>query len=210
LVFQIQTAGIYPFRLLYYNANDTTASVEWLTRNEFGDKALVNSSTNTALAVKAYRSGPSFPYVSSLSSSIYGFTVDFTDAGTTTVNANSIQVTLNGNTVTANIGKTNSVTTIAYTSPTPLPSGSTNTVGLTYTDSGGGGNKTRSFDFVVPTYATLTPDYAVGAPDTSKPGFRVRVNQIDADGATVEPNTIASSLNPSPQVLLLLERTNSS
>ena len=191
LVFQIQTAGIYPFRLLYYNANDTVASVEWLTKNEFGKKALINSSTNTALAVKAYRSGPSYPYVSRLSSSASGFIVDFTDAPGVTVNANSIQATLNGSAITPNIGKTNTVTTIAYTSPTPLPSGSTNTVVLTYTDSSGGGNKTRSFDFLVPTYATLTPDYAVGAPDTSKPGFNVRVNQIDADGATVEPNTIA-------------------
>jgi hypothetical protein len=191
IVFQIQTAGIYPFRLLYYNANDTVASVEWLTRNEFGKKALINSSTNTALAVKAYRSGPSYPYISRLSSSVTGFIVDFTDAGTAAVNANSIQVTLNGGAIVPNIGKTNAVTTIAYTSATPFVSGSTNTVVLTYTDSSGGGNKTRSFDFVAPTYATLTPDYAVGAPDTSKPGFRVRVNQIDAGGTTVEPNTIA-------------------
>jgi len=142
------------------------------------------------LAVKAYRSGPSYPYVSRLSSSATGFIVDFTDASGVSVNANSIQATLNGGAIVPNIGKTNSVTTIAYTSSTLLASGSVNTVVLTYTDSSGGGNKTRFFDFVVPTYATLTPDYAAGTPDTSKPGFKVRVNQIDADGATVEPNTI--------------------
>src|SRR4029077_4950305 len=118
MVFQIQTAGIYPFRLLYYNANDTAASVEWLTKNVFGRKALVNSSTNTTLAVKAYRSGPSFPYVSRLSSSASGFIVDFTDASGVAVDPNSIQTKLNGNSVTPSIGKTNGVTTIAYASAT--------------------------------------------------------------------------------------------
>jgi hypothetical protein len=191
MVFQIQTAGIYPFRLLYYNANDTTGSVEWLTKNEFGKRSLVNSSPATALTVKAYRSGPSFPYVSRLSTSVTGFIVDFTDAPGISVNATSIQATLNGAAIVPVSTKNNGVTTITYTSSNLLPSGSRNTVVLTYTDSSGGGNKTRSFDFVAPTYPTLTPDYAVGAPVTSKPGFRVRVSQIDADGATVEPNTIA-------------------
>ena len=196
MVFQIQTAGIYPFRLLYYNANDTAASVEWLTKNQFGSKALINSSTNAA-AVKAYRSGPSFPYVSRLSSSPAGFTVDFTDAPGVSLNAGSIQTTLNGSSITPSIGKTNGVTTIDYRSPTPLASGSTNTVGLTYTDSGGGGNKTRSFTFVVPIYPTIPPSYAVGAPDTTKPGFTLHVWRIDAQDAngveiTLDPNdTIA-------------------
>src|SRR2546430_3977812 len=184
LVFQIQTAGIYPFRLLYYNANDTGASVEWLTKNEFGRKALVNSSTNTALAVKAYRSGPSFPYVSRLSSSASGFIVDFTDAPGVALNPNSLQTKLNGSSIAPNIGKTNGVTTIAYSSATPLPSASTNTVNLTYTDSSGGGHQTPSFDFVAPVYATIPPSYAVGAPDTTKPGFTLHVWRIDAQDAT--------------------------
>jgi hypothetical protein len=191
LVFQIDTAGIYPFRLLYYNANDTTASVEWLTKNEFGRKALINSSTNTTLAVKAYRSGPTYPYVSRLSSSVTGFIVDFTDSAGATVDPNSIKATLNNASISPKIGKTNAVTTINYTSSSLLGSGSTNAVVLTYTDSSGPAAKTRSFTFVAPTYATLTPDYAVGAPDTTKPGFLVRVSQIDAGGTTVEPNNIA-------------------
>jgi hypothetical protein len=68
---------------------------------------------------------------------------------------------------------------------------------LTYTDSSGGGTKTRSFDFVVPVYATIPPDFAVGAPDTSKPGFTLHVWRIDAQDAngaeiTLDPaDTIA-------------------
>ena len=118
MVFQIQTAGIYPFRLLYYNANDTAASVEWLTKNQFGSKALINSSTNAA-AVKAYRSGPSFPYVSRLSSSPAGFTVDFTDAPGVSLNAGSIQTTLNGSSITPSIGPKSSVQCVRLPGWTP-------------------------------------------------------------------------------------------
>ncbi len=191
MVFQVETAGIYPFRLLYYNANDTIASVEWLTKNEFGKKALVNSSSNTALAVKAYRNGPSFPYVSRLSSSVSGFIADFTDASGVALDPKSIQTKLNGNSITPTVGKTNGVTTIGYTSTNPLVSGSKNTVLLTYTDSSGGGTKTRSFDFVAPNYASIPASYAVGNPDLSKPGFSVRANEIDGAGTTIQPNTTA-------------------
>ena len=41
------------------------------------------------------------------------------------------------------------------------------------------------------TYATIPASYAAGAADTTKPGFSVRVSQLDAAGATIEPNTIA-------------------
>ncbi len=196
MVFQIQTAGIYPFRILYYNTADTIASLEWLVKNAFGTKALINSSTATGnLKVKAYRAGPSFPYVSRLSSSATGFVVDFTDATGAAVTANSIQAKLNGAAITPTIGKTNGVTTITYSSSTPLASGSANTVDLTYTDSTGGGSKSRSFSFTAPTYVTLPPDYAVGAPDTTKPGFKVRVSQIDAEGTTVQPHTLIFTEN---------------
>jgi hypothetical protein len=67
---------------------------------------------------------------------------------------------------------------------------------LTYTDSSGGGNKTRSFDFIAPVYATIPPDYAVGSPDTSKPGFTLHVWRIDAQDA----NGVEITLDPADTI----------
>src|SRR5207237_5938803 len=127
-------------------------SLAWLCTIRFCHKAMTNSTTATgALKVKAYRSGPSFPYVSRLSSSATGFIVDFTDAaGGAAVTANSIQAKLNGAAISPTIAKANGVTTITYSSAALLPSGSTNTVDLTYADSSGGGAKSRSFNFIAP------------------------------------------------------------
>jgi len=147
------------------------------------------------MGVSLELTSPTFNHT--LSTSASGFIVDFSDAPGAVLDPNSIQAKLNGNSITPNIGKTNGVTTIAYSSATPLGSGSTNTVNLTFTDSSGGGLKTRSFDFIAPVYATIPPAYAVGAPDTSKPGFTLNVWRIDAqdtNGAaiTLDPNdTIA-------------------
>ena len=190
-IFVVQTDGFYPFRLVWQNGGGG-ASVEWFTQNVFGRKALVNSSTNGTVAVKAYRSGPSLPYISRFSFTPVGFSLDYNDNGGIVINKDTIQVTLDASPVTANVGKTNGVTTISYTSPTILASGSTHTIGLTFSDTSSPPvTRTRSVDFTLGTYATIPPGYAVGAPDTTKPGFKVRVNQIDDPGPTVEPNTIA-------------------
>ncbi len=190
-IFIVQADGFYPFRLLWENGGGG-ASVEWFTQNVFGRKALVNSSTNGTLPIKAYRVGPSYPYVSRFSSNPYGFSLDYKDNGGIAINPTSVQVTLDGATVPASVSKTNGVTTIAYTSSTILPADSTHTIGLTYSDTSSPPvTRTRSIDFTVGSYVTLPASYAAGAPGTNQPGFKIRVNQIDAGGTTVEPNTIA-------------------
>jgi len=195
-IFVVQTAGFYPFRLVWENGGGDS-NLEWFTQNVFGRRALINDVTNS-LAVKAYRSGPGFPYVSRFAPSPFGFSLDYKDNGGIVVNKDTMQVKLDGSPVTASVGKTNAVTTIAYTAPSILAPGSTHTIGLTYNDTAVQ-TKTysRSIDFTVQTYATLPSSYAVGAPDTSKPGFTLHVWRIDAQDAngaeiTLDPNdTIA-------------------
>ena len=192
----VQTAGFYPFRLVWENGGGDS-NLEWFTQNVFGRQALVNNVTN-ALAVKAYRSGPSLPYVSRFITSPLGFTIDYKDNGGIAVNKDTIQVKLDGSNVTAKIGKTNALTTIVYTAPALFASGSSHTIGLTYNDTAAPPvTRTRTIDFAVETYATIPPSYAVGAPDTTKPGFTLHVWRIDAQDAagneiTLDPNdTIA-------------------
>src|SRR5207247_7384254 len=103
------------------------------------------------------------------------------------LNAASCQATLDTSAVTITAGKTNGVTTVNYTAPSLLASNSTHNIGLTFNDSGAPPKTyTRSLTFTVPPYATIPASFAVGAPDTSKPGFLVHPYQTDA---TTDPNT---------------------
>ncbi|MBI3414667.1 MAG: hypothetical protein HY043_05000 [Verrucomicrobia bacterium] len=189
-IFVVEKAGIYPFRLVWENGGGDS-NVEWFTQNVFGRRALINDKA-AAGYVKAYRSGPSYPYATKFTTSPYGFAMDFKDNGGIVVNKDSVKITVDGAAVSAAVTKAGSVTSISYTSPTILTSGSTHTIGLAYNDSATPPvSHSRDIDFTVQAYATLPASYAAGAADTSKPGFSVRVNEIDAGGATVQPNTIA-------------------
>ena len=199
-IFVVPQDGFYPFRLLWENGNGdftvagNAGSLEWFTQNVFGRKALVNSNTNGTLATKAYRSGPSYPYVSRFLNSLFGFTIDYKDNGGIVLNKDTFQVTLDGSPITTSIGKTNGVTTINYAPVSVLASNSTHTIGLAFNDSGAPAKTyTRSIDFTVQPYVTLPPSYAAGTPDTTKPGFTLHVWRIDAQDATgaeiiVDPN----------------------
>ena len=192
-IFVVEKDGYYPFRLIWENGAGG-ASLEWFTQNVFGRKALVNSSTNGTLAVKAYRSGPSFPYISRFVSSPTGFAIDYNDNGGIVVNPTSFQVTLDTSPVTTTAGKTNGVTTINYTASSLLASNSTHNIGLTFNDSATPPKTyTRSLAFTVVPYATVPPSFAVGAADTTKPGFLVHPYQTDGstDPNGVQPNTLA-------------------
>jgi len=87
--FLVETEGFYPFRLIWESGSGT-ASLEWFTQNVFGRKALVNSSTNSELAIKAYRSGPALPYVSRFVSTPFGFTIDYKDNGAVVLDKNTV------------------------------------------------------------------------------------------------------------------------
>lgn len=185
-IFVVEKAGIYPFRLVWENGGGDS-NCEWFTQNVFGRRALINDKA-AAGYVKAYRSGPAYPYATKFTTTPYNFALDIKDNGGIVINKDSVKVTLDGQAITANISKAGSVTSISYTTPTIWDSGSTHTIGLSYAD-GASPPVTRNRDivFTVQTYATIPANYAVGAADTSKPGFSVRVSQIEA----AQPNTIA-------------------
>ncbi|MFM8358791.1 MAG: PA14 domain-containing protein, partial [Verrucomicrobiota bacterium] len=70
----------------------------------------------------------------------------------------------------------------------PLASGATNTVVLTAKASGAGTTPvTRTYTFITPAYTTIPADAAVTGVDTTKPGFNIKVHQVEAG----TENTIA-------------------
>ena len=134
------------------------------------------------------------PYITRSVSSPSGFTIDYKDNGGIVLNAASFQATLDGSAVTTTAGKTNGVTTINYAPASLLASNSTHTIGLTFSDTASPPvTRTRSLGFTVAPYATIPASFAVGAPDTSKPGFLVHPYQTDAttDTNAVQPNSLA-------------------
>src|SRR6185369_12672333 len=54
----------------------------------------------------------------------------------------------------------------------------------------------RSGNFTTPTYTPVRAEYALASVDTSKPGFRTKVSQIDVNR---NPNSNGGN-NPAPQV----------
>lgn len=142
--FLVTEAGLYPFRLVYYQG-DGGGNLEWFTMNPLtGEKILINDPVNPN-AVNAYRqiNVPERPFISALAparnqintpiSSNIVITVEEPGA---TVQQNSVQLRVNGQTVAApQITKAGSTTTITYDPAQDLPSDTVIPVELTFTDS---------------------------------------------------------------------------
>lgn len=140
--FLVTKAGLYPFRLVYYQG-DGGGNLEWFMQDPLtGAKTLLNDRSNTN-AVRAWRDiGPvDRPYILSVlpNPAAIGVNTDTNiiislQDGGAQVQQNSIQLSLNGQSVTPQITKTGEVTTVSYT-PSPLLQGDTKyTVNLAYTD----------------------------------------------------------------------------
>jgi len=133
---------------------------------------------------------PAHPYLSSASpgpnstriSPTPTITLNLTDTATQ-VNPASILLSLNNANVTPlNITKNGSVTTITYTPGGLFASGSTNTIKLSYADNGTPVySNSITYTFVVTTYATLDPSFALSPADATaakaNPGFYVQLVQ---------------------------------
>jgi hypothetical protein len=180
--FVANKAGFYPFSLLYYNGADN-ANAEWFTVVN-GTRYLVNDLTTTnTTGIIAYYAGPALPaYVSSFQDSPFQLIVKLTDQGTT-VTDSSILLSLNGTNVTPVVGKASGVTTVSYSPPTVLASGSANTLTLVYTDSGGT-TSTNVESFVVPNYTAVPASVAVTGVNTNDIGFKVKPVQNFGGGST--------------------------
>jgi hypothetical protein len=119
-----------------------------------------------------------------------GFALVIIDSGQSVLNPSSVQLKLNGNPVTvSSVTKAASTgtSTLRFSGP-PLAAGSTNTVDITASD-GIGNTVTSTKKFVVPGYYSVPPAFAVSGVDTSKPGFKLKVHQVDL--AQVLPTSVA-------------------
>jgi hypothetical protein len=140
-----------------------------------------------------YQATNTMPYVTIVKSDPTGFQVGLQDK-TTTVNTNTIAVQLDGNSVTGAVTQASGLTTINYTAPALLGSGSTHSIKLVFADSAGV-YQTNNLSFTVVTYTGIPASLLVPAAsvDTTKPGFRIRPYQTDGstDPNGVQPNSLA-------------------
>ncbi|MGV3771310.1 MAG: hypothetical protein ACO1QB_00310, partial [Verrucomicrobiales bacterium] len=138
------TAGIYPVRLVHWQQG-LQSSLEFYSVDPVTeDKILINDS-NHENSIKAYQSvsNPKTkgPYIAEASPRSGASGVDanvpivaIIEDGASSVNASSIQMSLNGQTVTPTRVKTGSRTTLTY-EPSPTRTTVTNEVALTFSDS---------------------------------------------------------------------------
>ena len=153
--FRVTQAGLYPFRLVYYQG-DGQGNLEWFFMNPLtNEKILINDPAN-ASAINAVRqvTGGERPYVSSVSPVNNALNVPVTapiiikvEEPAATIQAGSIQLQVNGQTVTPQVNKTGTTTTITYDPAQNLPGETTNRVQLTFTDSTSS-QRTANFQFV--------------------------------------------------------------
>lgn len=140
--FEVTEAGLYPFRLLYYQG-DGDGNVEWFMVDPLTDaKTLINDRSRPA-AVRAWRqiSDPDRPYLASLSPAPGERNVDLAATltailqdGGASVQPGSVQLSLNGQTVPAQVAQAGGRTTVTYKAPQNLASDTAYSVVLTYTD----------------------------------------------------------------------------
>ena len=126
--FTIAQPGFYPFRLIWENGNGELSAgnlgnCEWFMVQPDDTKVLINSG---GAALKAYYSGPALPpFVSRVVPGINEacvptnatVEVNITDGGSSTVNPNTISLSVNGAAVTPNVTKAGPATTVSYTPP---------------------------------------------------------------------------------------------
>lgn len=160
--FEVTEAGLYPFRLLYYQG-DGDGNVEWFMSDLLTDaKTLINDrTTNTAIRAWRKLTVPERPYLVSLKPAPDEGNVDNTtnivaiiQDGGATVESGSVQMTLNDQNVTPQVTQSNGRTTVSYKGAQNLASDTTYSVGLSYSDSS---SRQRSVTYQFKTRFVPTP-----------------------------------------------------
>lgn len=141
--FEVSEAGLYPFRLLYYQG-DVDGNVEWFFADPVTDEKILINDRSRPGAVRAWRqiSVPDRPYILSLSPApgernvdvAATVTVVLQEAGAS-VQAGSVQLNLNGRAVTPQVSQAGGQTTVSYKGAQNLSGDTLYSVGLSYTDS---------------------------------------------------------------------------
>lgn len=184
--FVVEETGVYPFRLAWWEGGGG-ANVEWYTVNlSTGVRTLVNGTGG----VQAFANGQGGAFVKSFlpypgragvarRPTIKAELVD----GTTVVNDASIQLILNGTTVTPTIQNNGTTTTVSYTVPSDLALGSVHSGTLSYKVNGSEDVRAVPFSFTV---------RSMGVRDFPAGSFTIEAEHFDNNGQTVE------SLNTMP------------
>ncbi len=193
----VTQAGIYPFRLLYWENTGANSGVELFTfapGATSGNRYLVNDRSQ-ASAIKSYREAlGNPPTVLNVSPALSTFVTptgvpsavppapfiwaDIQD-GSTTLATSGLELLLDGKALATQTSKTGNISMISAQAP-QLAAGSLHTNVLIYADSGGK-KYTNTWTFTVGSYVTLPAEYALPSVDTTKPGFRAKLYQIDVN-----------------------------
>jgi hypothetical protein len=185
--FYVQQPGIYGFRTIYQQG-EGDANLEWFMVNPDGTRVLINDTTN---AIPAYQWLPTITaaYARSITPAddsaeanpdlVQAVIVD----GTTPIATSSVSLQIDNAPVTAQISKTGSETTVTYRPNPLLPSESSHTAKLTWTE--GANQVTREWQFTVAPYTkSLVNNHfgtLVGEADfTSSGGGRTGTNDDHA------------------------------
>ncbi len=165
--FDVSQAGVYPFRLLYYQG-DGGANLEWFLVDPLTDEKVLINDSNHPEAVRAWRqlSVPARPYIASADPAPGQGSVP-TDATVTVVlqdggaevQQETVQLSLDGQTVAAQVNKTGGQTTVQYAPASGFQGDTTYTVGVSYTDSEAR-PRTATFEFTTRFVPPVVPEGA--------------------------------------------------
>jgi hypothetical protein len=196
----VEAPGVYAFRLLWQNGGGG-AAVEWFTLKADGTPVLLNDTANGGL--KTYRAVGSAsapfvamiqPYPGAAGASPIAAVEAWLRDGSAAIEDSSITLALNGTAGTPTVSRTGTAVKATLASSGLLPSGSTNSVVLTYKSAGSATVVTQTWTFVADRYATLPSSVvtAVGSGDSTKPGFNVKTWQTETRGANAPtlPNNL--------------------
>ncbi len=141
--FDVAEAGLYPFRLVYYQGA-SEGSVEWFSIDPATEEKILINDRNNPRAIRAWRqiTAPERPYIVSLAPSPgqrnvavnATLSIVLQDGGAQ-VQPGGVQLSLNGQPVSAQVNKAGARTTVAYTPSPNFQSDTAYSVSLTYTDS---------------------------------------------------------------------------
>jgi len=191
----VPQAGIYPVRLLYWQAGggSSVSFFSVLTNSTSTNFVLIND-LSTPGALKAYATAKvAPPYASAFNFSPAGFSFVIQD-DVSALATNSLQVKLNGATVPVTVSKSGSVNNISYAAPALFVPGTSNVVSVQFSDNAQPPhNLSDVFTFVVPPYTLLPPSAALpaSAVDTTQRGLSFKMSQIDSGVSGVMAANIA-------------------
>lgn len=196
--FSFAQAGLYPFRLTFWEVTGGNSGVEFYAfapGTTSGSRYLVND-VNQANSIKAFAEAAGDPptvlaafpnltqYVdlagngAAVPPAPYGW-VDILDT-TKTVNPSSVKLLLDG-TELAGLKSTKNGPTNTFSAQYPLlAASSAHTNVLIFADNTGT-TYTNSWTFTVSAYTTINSNYALASVDTSKPGFKMKLHQMNVN-----------------------------